>query len=240
MADGREPVVGLWRSQPRRSSDSRCDCALRGRARYFNHVVNHSSSRVSEVSQLGLEKRGGSHCTAIRREPRHSQRTAFPIPFDLQRDTITCIRWQERAQTYHVTESRLRASAAAVILQSDLEVARILLFEFFFFPAWAKKNKKRNTIFIHLFMVSSRNAVLPKLRPTSGGGCRLQPDGGIWAFCDIAKVTVKIWFSLTPTFQWVRQAAKRYRRHKLLLFEGGRSDRWLLVQGFLGSQSVCP
>lgn len=143
MADGREPVVGLWRSQPRRSSDSRCDCALRGRARYFNHVVNHSSSRVSEVSQLGLEKRGGSHCTAIRRKPRHSQRTAFPILFNLQRDTITCIRWQERAQRYHVTESRLRASAAAVILQSDLEVARTLLFEFFFFPAWAKKNKKK-------------------------------------------------------------------------------------------------
>lgn len=53
-ADGRERAVGLWRSQRRRSSDSRCDCAPRGSALYFNHVVNHSPSRVSEVSPLGF------------------------------------------------------------------------------------------------------------------------------------------------------------------------------------------
>lgn len=60
-ADRRERAVGLWRLQPRRSSDSRCDCAPCGRPHHFNHVVNHSTSRVSEVSQLGSkEVRGES------------------------------------------------------------------------------------------------------------------------------------------------------------------------------------
>lgn len=57
-ADGNECAVGPWRWRPRRSSDSRRDCARRGGAHRFNGIVNHPPSRVSEVvTARGLQKR---------------------------------------------------------------------------------------------------------------------------------------------------------------------------------------
>lgn len=147
---------------------------------------------------LGLEKRGGGHCTAIRRKPRHSQFTAFPIPFNLQRDTITCIQRQERAQTYHVTESRLRASACCCHPAKWSWSGPYTDFQIFLF-SWLHHKKMRK-----------KHNIYSSVHGLQQDCCAANTETNIWRrvssptwkrhLCDIAKVTVKSWFSVTPTF----------------------------------------